>query len=197
MDVFCEYLWEIWPRYNDTALWFKDRATTDKYKFKVWSSGKLQRLDAMTEYEGRISTPWSPMSLVLKLAPMYHSFHWSSISLVPQLTVSKTHCSPISIIPHLIAPPPPPPPPPTTPPPPPPPPPPPHHHHHHHHHHPTHTHQHTHIHTMYPWLRSYRWFLWSSKSFTLSQPANHLFIKINLLRNICTKSSHACCNLCR
>ena len=40
-------------------------------------------------------------------------------------------------------------------------------------------------------------FLWSSKSFTLSQPANHLFIKINLLRNICTKFSHACCSLCR
>ena len=39
--------------------------------------------------------------------------------------------------------------------------------------------------------------LWSSKSFTLSQPANHLFIKINLLRNICTKFSHACCSLCR
>ena len=27
-------------------------------------------------------------------------------------------------------------------------------------------------------------FLWSSKSFTLSQPANHLFIKINPLRNM-------------
>ena len=40
-------------------------------------------------------------------------------------------------------------------------------------------------------------FLWSSKSFTLSQPANHVFIKINLLRNICTKFSHACCSLCR
>ena len=34
-------------------------------------------------------------------------------------------------------------------------------------------------------------------SFTLSQPANHLFIKINLLRNIYTKFSHACCSLCR
>ena len=41
------------------------------------------------------------------------------------------------------------------------------------------------------------YFLWSSKSFTLSQLANHLFIKINLLRNICTKFSHACCSLCR
>ena len=40
-------------------------------------------------------------------------------------------------------------------------------------------------------------FLWSSKSFTLSQPANHWFIKINLLCNICTNFSHACCSLCR
>ena len=26
---------------------------------------------------------------------------------------------------------------------------------------------------------------------------NHVFIKINLLRNICTKFNHACCSLCR
>ena len=39
-------------------------------------------------------------------------------------------------------------------------------------------------------------FLWSSKSFTLPQPANHLFIKINLLHGICTKNSHVCCGLC-
>ena len=39
-------------------------------------------------------------------------------------------------------------------------------------------------------------FLWSSKSFTLPQPANHLFIKINLLQGICTKNSHVCCGLC-
>ena len=40
-------------------------------------------------------------------------------------------------------------------------------------------------------------FLWSSKSFTSPQPANHLFIKINLLRNTCQKCIHACCSLCR
>ena len=39
-------------------------------------------------------------------------------------------------------------------------------------------------------------FLWSSKSFTLPQPANHLFIKINLLHVICTKNSHVYCGLC-
>ena len=39
-------------------------------------------------------------------------------------------------------------------------------------------------------------FLWSSKSFTLPQPANHLFIKINLLHGICTQNSHVCCGLC-
>ena len=40
------------------------------------------------------------------------------------------------------------------------------------------------------------WFLWSSKSFTLPQPANHFFIKLNLLRVINTEISHACCSLC-
>ena len=39
-------------------------------------------------------------------------------------------------------------------------------------------------------------FLWSSKSFTLPQPANHFFIKLNLLRVINTEISHACCSLC-
>ena len=39
-------------------------------------------------------------------------------------------------------------------------------------------------------------FLWSSKSFTLPQPANHLFIKINLLRVISTETTHACRSLC-
>ena len=39
-------------------------------------------------------------------------------------------------------------------------------------------------------------FLWSSKSFTLPQPTNHLFIKINLLRVISKEISHACRSLC-
>ena len=42
----------------------------------------------------------------------------------------------------------------------------------------------------------YKYFLWSSKSFTLPQPANHFFIKLNLLRVINTEISHACCSLC-
>ena len=33
----------------------------------------------------------------------------------------------------------------------------------------------------------------ANKSFILPQPANHLFIKINPLHNICTKISHTCC----
>ena len=35
-------------------------------------------------------------------------------------------------------------------------------------------------------VQSYTCFLWSSKSFTLPQPANHFFIKLNLLRVINT-----------
>ena len=45
------------------------------------------------------------------------------------------------------------------------------------------------------WVK-YKYFLWSSKSFTLPQPANHFFIKLNLLRVINTEISHACCSLC-
>ena len=39
-------------------------------------------------------------------------------------------------------------------------------------------------------------FLWSSKSFTLPQPANHFFIKLYLLSVISAEISHACRSLC-
>ena len=45
-------------------------------------------------------------------------------------------------------------------------------------------------------FKSSQAFLWSSKSFTLPQPANHFFIKLNLLRVVNTEISHACCSLC-
>ena len=40
-DVFCEYLWEKWPRYNGTALYCNRGFQQTKTNFKLWTVQKF------------------------------------------------------------------------------------------------------------------------------------------------------------